>query len=245
MAALLDGLRELVGEASVATAAGRQALRTRLRKQLDRITSVEELRKVARQTIGGDPVEGNESLFVCGSARKVVIDALVDRFADGAVGDEDEDEDDALPPEVLDAWLSSTADTWPEDAPGPPPSSSAEALDPIGVWGMEARGVEVRACADAAKGMGCFATRDVAAGAFVGLYWGEALTKREYALRHGWKNGEYATQITAAEATRQAERRERLAALTTEQGAPMGGVDNGGSCEHARLRWSERCGLAL
>ena len=65
--------------------------------------------------------------------------------------------------------------------------------------------------------------------------WGEALTQREYAVRHGWRNGQLPTGLRAEEEAAEEARRLRLAALTAEHGAPMGGVDNGGSYIFATL----------
>ena len=71
-----------------------------------------------------------------------------------------------------------------------PPQTSGEALDPDGPWGATARGVEIRPCEDVPeKGMGAFATRSIPSGELVGVYWGERLTMREHALRHGWRTG--------------------------------------------------------
>ena len=226
---LLVSLRSIVGDATVSTESGRSALRGKLKARLEK-ASVDELRQTASSTIGGDPIDVNPGFAANSStARRVLIDTLVERIGDGAIPHPEEEDEDALPSEVLDYWLSSNADEWPEDAPGPPPTSSEEALDPSGLWAMAARGVEVKPCAEACKGQGAFATRDIAAGAFVGLYWGERLTSREYAVRHGWRNGELPTKLRPEEIAADDERRARLASLTPEQGAPMGGVDNGGS----------------
>ena len=80
---------------------------------------------------------------------------------------------------VVDAWLKLSADPWPEDAP-PAPETDAEALDPDGPFGMVALGAEVKECTDDPdKGRGAFATRDIPARAFLGVYWGERLTFRQ------------------------------------------------------------------
>lgn len=229
-------LRELIEDASVSNEAARAALRARLRTRVQRVTSLDELRAAAKLTIGGDPISADPHLVTNQSAaRRVLIDAIVERLVDGVVPHPDEeDEEDALPDDVLDAWLRGAADEWPSNAP-PQPHSAAEALDPAGVFGMAARGVEVRPCTDTAKGRGVYALREFASGEFIGLYWGESLTQRAYAVRHGWRNGQIPTMLSDEERAGEDARRVRLAALTPELGAPMGGVDNGGSYIFALL----------
>ena len=123
--------------------------------------------------------------------------------------------------------LREHADPWPEDAPLPP-ESDEEALDSAGRWSAEACGVEVRACADdEAKGLGAFALRPMASGDVVGVYWGEVLTQREQALRHGWRSGLAISDATREEKAALAARAKRLAELT--HGAPVHGVSNGSS----------------
>ena len=126
------------------------------------------------------------------------------------------------------------SDAWPADAP-PPPTCTAEACDPSGNWGEDARGVVVRLCPEAGKGRGAFASRPISRGAMVGVYWGELLSAREYEVRHhehpSWR-GEASSGLSAplsdAEAAAQEERLARIAALE-EWHAPMGGASNGGS----------------
>ena len=146
---------------------------------------------------------------------------------------------------------------WPADAPAPP-ANAVEALDTHGRWGATACGVDIRACADVpAKGRGAYAARQLEAGALVGVYWGEPLTQRQWAVRHGWKSGERPVRLTDDEARELDARKRRLDALDADQGvrpaesrpaaavtsasisrtaslfggpgAPMGGVDNGGA----------------
>ena len=124
----------------------------------------------------------------------------------------------------VDMRLRAAAHEWPTDVP--PPDSAAEALDANGYWGAAARGAEIRLCEDdPAKGMGAFATRSIQAGEVVGVYWGEQLTQRQHALRHGWRTKIKAPMPTRAERQAAAERKDRLAAL--EAGAPIRGAANG------------------
>lgn len=115
---------------------------------------------------------------------------------------------------------------------GPPPSPT-EAINPHGLWGAAARGVAIRLCEGAPdKGLGAFAMRTFARGELAGVYMGERLTQRQYALRHGW-SGERADEVASAqpqaeEVTWLSERAERLGRLSADEGAPMGGVANGG-----------------
>ena len=125
----------------------------------------------------------------------------------------------------VDAWLHQVADSWPE-AHRPPPQQEQEALDPAGPWGASAFSVEIRDCAQAAKGKGAFMTRDVPAGSLVGVYYGEALTRRQWAVRHGWSVGKAPEQLTDDEAQANEERRARLLA---HESIIAGGIDNGGS----------------
>ena len=127
----------------------------------------------------------------------------------------------------VDMRLREQADEWPGDAP-PPPETDEEVLDPEGPWSASACGVEIKLCDDdPAKGFGAFAVRNFAKGSMVGLYWGEVLTQREHALRHGWRS-----QMVVADATREEkaalkERSVRLAAIS--YGAPVHGASNGSS----------------
>ena len=125
-------------------------------------------------------------------------------------------------------------DTWPLIVT--PPSTASEALDDEGVWGAQACGVEVRRCMDEdawTKGLGVFATRSFQPGEFVGLYWGERLTRHMLALRHGEHMGISLDHksLTPAEAALCEMRLRRLARLIprdVRRGAPIGGSDNGG-----------------
>ena len=128
-------------------------------------------------------------------------------------------------PEWFEAWLQKAADTWPSDAL-PPPEGAEEAVDPHGRWGAKACGVEVRPCANAKKGNGAFAVREIAAHSVVGVYRGETLTQREYSVRHGWKGG-MRLQLSDDEQRGVEEREGRLAAL--DVGTPAGGARNAGS----------------
>ena len=73
--------------------------------------------------------------------------------------------------------LRKSACQWPAHARQPPPRGAEEALDPEGPWGERACGVEVRPChgPNADRGLGAFATRQLAKGSVVGVYWGEHL----------------------------------------------------------------------
>jgi hypothetical protein len=132
--------------------------------------------------------------------------------------------------------MAARSDAWPRGLYGPPPSD-ATALDPHGPWGMAARGVEVRACdGQPTKGHGVFAVRPMPSGSLVGIYYGEALSEREYLVRHASTTAELARLRSLSRgpydavidrATR-AERRARLEALTAGE-APCGGPDNQGA----------------
>lgn len=78
-------------------------------------------------------------------------------------------------------------DAWPYEATvGALPADLAAPIDPIGPFGLAARGAVVRACVgQPAKGDGVFATRWLRKGELVGLYTGEHLTYREFWSRHG------------------------------------------------------------
>ena len=139
------------------------------------------------------------------------------------------DEDDDEVAEFVAVRLRGQADPWPDDAQtAAAPETDAEVLDPSGLWSPDSCGVEIRACSDDAdKGLGAFATRPMAQGRVVGVYWGERLTQREHAVRHGWRSGTTIADLTPADRKALAERRARLAALTF--GAPIHGADNGSS----------------
>lgn len=155
------------------------------------------------------------------------------------------DEESTDDPETVDAWLAANANIWPEAEPRPPPSDEAEALDPDGPWGVEACGVDVRICDDhPEKGRGAFAVRQLGAGTVVAVYAGERLTQREHAIRHDASRSEEQggpkmlpvhKPLTAAERALLADRKERLAQLTAEEGAPIKGSANGGSYSFALL----------
>lgn len=117
--------------------------------------------------------------------------------------------------------LQQQAEVWPSHLQ--PPVSAAEVIDPDSPWSPLACGVEIRECAeDPSKGMGAFATRRICAGSVVGVYWGERLTMREHALRHGWRTGTHGPQPSRADRRALAARTSRLQAL--KNGAPMRGA---------------------
>jgi hypothetical protein len=134
--------------------------------------------------------------------------------------DEEDDEASALQVRLwLDSARRDTA-SWPLDQPPP----TAIVADDDVQWGATASGVDIRMCDDASKGHGVFATRKFAEGAFVGIYQGEQLTQREYAIRHTGYEG-----ATAEEQGVHKERRERIASLAAGPGVPAGGADNHGA----------------
>lgn len=134
------------------------------------------------------------------------------------------EEDDEVT-EFVNCRLQAQADAWPADAP-PPPCDDHDALDPDGPWGLAVCGVAIRSCEDdPAKGRGAFATRPIAAGAVVGVYWGEYLTQRAHAARHGWRSGTTVADLTRREHDELAARARRLHALGAD--GPMHGADNG------------------
>jgi hypothetical protein len=191
---------------------------------------VDALRALACE-VGRDPLVDNKQLTYDKSlARANLINYISTRLSEGAVADGDDEDavEDALPPDVLEAWLKSTSDEWPFEA-RPPPANAAEALDPNGPWGAAARGVEVRRCSEPQKGRGVFAARGFREGELIGVYWGEKLTQRQYAVRHGWRHGEQPTHLSADEIWESEERQARLCALSFEEGLPMGGHANGGA----------------
>ena len=135
------------------------------------------------------------------------------------------DEDDDEVANFVLVRLIAQADAW--HAP-PPPETDEEVLDPSSRWSASSCGVQIRSCNDSVdKGLGAFATRHIAKGSVVGVYWGERLTQREHAVRHGWRSGTTIADLTHAERKALVERRTRLAALTF--GAPVHGEDNGSS----------------
>jgi len=115
--------------------------------------------------------------------------------------------------------LEQQAEPWPAHLAAP--ASTAEVVDPDGRWSATACGVEIRLCTDEpTKGMGAYATRPLRAGTVVGVYWGERLTMREHALRHGWRSGVAVEAPSRADKRALAARTSRLGALSV--GAPMG-----------------------
>ena len=143
-----------------------------------------------------------------------------------ATQEEEEDIDEEVIT-FVDVRLRDSAHEWPAHAPEPP-ATDAEALDADGPWGAVACGVEIRQCEEASdKGLGAFATRPIAKGTVVGIYWGEQLTQRSQALRHGWRTGAVASKPTRLEKRMAAARLERLATLKV--GAPIRGAANGSS----------------
>ena len=237
---LLRTLRSIVAEQdAIGSESDRLALQDKLKRRLKRPgVAADDLLQISIQAGYGDPTKlpHNRILISTHAGRRTL---LVEHLAEHLAYTADED-DDALGDEEdlasLEAWLSGSADAWPLTAP-PPPASDAEALDPDGRWGARACGVEVRECADVpAKGRGAFAARRFARGELVGVYWGEGLTQRQWAVRHGWKYGEAPARLTEAEVEERARREARLLELAADEaallggpGAPMGGVDNGGS----------------
>ena len=138
---------------------------------------------------------------------------------------DDDSSDDASGDELAVAlWLRNAKHAiskWP--LAEPPPSHSL-AIDLAGPWGAAACGVAIVPCTDnPLKGLGAFAMRPLAEGCLVGLYAGELLTQREYALRHS----DHADHAAEDERAALVERAARLASLTA--GAPTGGAVNGGS----------------
>jgi hypothetical protein len=135
-------------------------------------------------------------------------------------------------------FTQSYVHAWPADCKKPPPGNAAEALDPSGPWGRQACGVEIRACSDdEEKGMGVFATRRLAKGTVVGVYWGELLTQRQLKIRHGSNYDSLLGDVDEDELTPSEEeeiraRRKRLGELVPLHdtlGAPVGGENNAGA----------------
>jgi len=198
---MLDELRSMIADPGAATEAEKKKIRRRLGR-----ASIDELSAACIGSVS------QEAVLTHG-----LRNALCDQLTDEVTGKRID----------CDAWLQRVSDAWP-DANRPPPQNKEEAIDPAGPWGAAALGVDIRDCGDAAsKGKGAFAARAVSAGSLMGIYFGEALTQRQWAVRHGWSVGKAPEQLTDEEAHAVEERRARLAALADE--APMGGVDNGGS----------------
>lgn len=243
VSALLRQLRAIVADASTISGdADRLALQERLRRRLNRPgVSAAQLVRLSTEAGYGDPtaLPHNRILISTHAGRmRLLVEHLTEHLAGTAEEDEDAmDEEEAMPEEVFEAWLAASADRWPSPPAPPPPASAAEALDPAGRWGARACGAEIRLCADApAKGRGAYAARRFSAGELVGVYWGEPLTQRQWAVRHGWKYGEQPARLTEDELREQEEREARLleleadeASLIGDGGAPMGGARNGGA----------------
>ena len=119
-----------------------------------------------------------------------------------------------------------------------PPSCTSEALDPAGPWGALACGVEIKCCEDEEdKGMGAFATQPIHRGDVVGIYWGECLTLRQLAARHGssydwWLRDLRESDMAPLERVELEARKvriEELIPLHATLGEPVGGAENGGN----------------
>lgn len=198
-----------------------------LTKSLERM-SLEELRKTAKTYDTSGALLASPMIA---RSRDLLRQSLIYFFA--CVEEESTDS-----PEVVDAWLASSASIWPAGE-RPPPKDMDEALDPDGLWGMAACGVEVKQCVDhESKGKGAFAVRQIQAGAVVAVYAGEHLTQREHSVRHDASRSAAAggprplpilRPLTGGEKAALEERRHRLEELTPETGAPAGGAANGGA----------------
>ena len=182
-----------------------------------------ELRTLAARLGADDLLSNRLLLHDKGAFRSALIEWVA---GDGETGDSDED-DEALDLSLVESWLKSAADPWTASEPLP---ASVDAMRNDPRWSKEARGYEVRQCLDdPVKGKGVFATRDQPCGSIVGLYYGEELTQREFACRHGWNHG-LRVDLSAEERDQLALRRARLDALTPASGRPMPkGALNGGS----------------
>ena len=73
------------------------------------------------------------------------------------------------------AFLKNQSDPWPSSTPVPTVSELLDWHDPV--WGMEARGVEIKESEK--KGRGLFATRAIEENALVSSYTGEKMRGRE------------------------------------------------------------------
>jgi hypothetical protein len=208
------------------------SLRTKSAEQLKNkltLKGTSDLRDMAAK-LGAFDVLANPLLKHDSGAFRAALMAWILEGADDSDG-EAAGSDDELDPSVIAHWLEAAADPWPAASSGELlPPKSEEAREVGERWSAAARGYEVRLCQDAPhKGRGLFATRDQRSGSVVGIYWGEELTHRGFALRHGWKHGMRCTP-TPTELAGLEERRERLRRLTAEEGAPMpNGADNGGA----------------
>ena len=120
---------------------------------------------------------------------------------------------------VADAYLCLFADKWSSSVP--PPPSLEQTMGAGQAWSPEACGVHIRSCDDSRKGQGVFATHPITAGTTVGMYLGELLTQAQYFSRH--------VEPALEDVARVQERSERLGKLRAGDGAPMGGVSNGGA----------------
>lgn len=150
-----------------------------------------------------------------------------DASSDESESDESDESDDATDALAVSLWLRSAQarmDVWPLATQ--PPTAAALVDDDDATWGAAARGVELKPCEDVAKGVGAFATRPIQRAATVGVYHGEQLTQREYAIRHG---GVDDVAVTASERAAVVERAARLGALSGTSSAPTGGASNAGA----------------
>ena len=125
-----------------------------------------------------------------------------------------------------DAQLWLCADRWPRSAPAPPRSASETLAGP---FSLDAHGLEVRQCDERLKGQGVFARRPLPRGEIIGVYLGEGLSQRDYALRHsGYDPSEVGAGAAGAVAAARSERLARFGALSADL-APIRGARNGGT----------------
>ena len=134
-------------------------------------------------------------------------------------------------------------EVWPFTEQGVPlPTNLSATLNyNHALFGLAARGIELKPCADPGKGIGAFATRTLRRGALVGIYYGEKLTYREFLARHAvprdengvhtesdwaWRRGGGAGSVDAlVDRATAVERKKRLDALPEGQ-RPLGGANN-------------------
>jgi hypothetical protein len=210
---------------AASSAAGEALVRGRSRRDGSRAEVAAEAAKVAEQ-----PPSSPSSLSWAEGAAMMEAAA---RKSKTNIQVADDDDDVA---EFVNRRLEENKDEWPDGAP-PPPSSDAEALNLKGRWSAKACGVEIRACGEADKGLGAFAVKKLGKGQVVGIYWGEVLTMREHALRHGWRTDSFVHDATSAEQDELAARATRLGRL--QYGMPVHGAQNGSSycfCLRTRAR---------
>lgn len=133
-------------------------------------------------------------------------------------------------PTLKDFAIKLESDQWPHHAPPPPLDVDATRLAP---WSASERGVAIRMCKEPGKGEGVFASRPIPRGTIVGVYVGEMLSQRAYALRHKKTRLAFGSIPVEGSAehedaiAKEKERAARLGALT--RGVPIGGASNGGS----------------